>query len=57
MFSLPEDLQAEISEIDDDIANMQEQLGISDTSNTSISEEKYVSAATDQQCQPDSPEF
>lgn len=57
MFSLPEDLQAEISEIDDDIANMQEQLGISDTSNTSISEEKYVSAATDQQRQPDSPEF
>ena len=57
MFSLPEDLQAEISEIDNDIANMKEQLGISDTSNTSISEETNVSAAADQQGHPDSPEF
>lgn len=53
---LSEDLQAEIDEVDSDIANMQKELTISDTSDTSISEE-MISPAADQHSCPDSPEF
>ena len=56
MFTFQEDLQAEIDEVDSDIANMQKELTISDTSDTSISEE-MISPAADQHSCPDSPEF
>ena len=49
-----EDLQAEIDEIDNDIASMQKELRVSDTSDTSISEERIISPAP---LLSDSPEF
>ena len=54
---VPEDLQAEIDEIDNDIASMQKELRVSDTSDTSISEERIISPAPDHQFLSDSPEF
>ena len=54
--SLVGDLQAEIDDIDDDIASMQKELRVSDTSDTSISEDRVSSPTTDQFL-PDSPEF
>jgi len=57
MLFLSEDLQAEIDEIDNDIASMQKELRVSDTSDTSISEDRIISPTVDHQFLSDSPEF
>lgn len=55
---LLEDLQAEIDEIDNDIASIRKELRVSDTSDTSLPEEMITSSLTEQQISlSDSPEF
>lgn len=54
-----EDLQAEIDEIDDDIASIRKELRVSDTSDTSLPEEMITFSVAEQQkiSLSDSPEF
>lgn len=53
-----EDLQAEIDEIDDDIASMRKELRVSDTSDTSLAEEMITLSVAEQHISlSDSPEF
>ena len=57
-YPLLEDLQAEIDEIDNDIASMRKELRVSDTSDTSLPEEMMASSVAEQQISlSDSPEF
>ena len=57
-YPLLEDLQAEIDEIDCDIANIRKELRVSDTSDTSLPEEMITSSIAEQQISlSDSPDF
>lgn len=58
LYPFLEDLQAEIDVIDDDIASIRKELGVSDTSDTSLPEEMITSSVAEQQNSlSDSPEF
>lgn len=56
-FFSSENLQDEIEEIDDDIANIQKELRLSDSSDTSLPEEAITLRNADGRMLSDSPEF
>ena len=51
------DLQAEIDEIDNDIASIRKELQVSDCSDTSLPEETITMSTADRRMLSDSPEF